>query len=482
MMDLVAIGNVAPPGWTNIRHCMSSKIRCASWVPFHCDLAPRETQYRLYNSPCPECTGDDPCVISALSYISHNIYHPQLTETEKADKLLDDAVRAYWTGLMRFQCSALREMIPDFPISVNSGVPDPVMDSYHFFCALACSEDASHITLHEGDFPDCERCNNIRFAAAHNLLRALMQQEARVVWDNRTEEFNVELQQADDFGYIEQLRGFRHMEEGLREDWYAEEPDLGGSRGRIELLEQIRDQLQFVGPEAESEEDREYVLVNTWSRTVEVRCSFAKRISMLIDLDTGISSEFRDRLDRRIQSLLLPWPVLDENDETLIGDIDELPTAETQALASGIDRYFDPDRWTDRFFFEKQLIYIIEVQKKTLRRNAMLSLRAADKYLAPLSTSWRRATEKEAACVLCGDEWIPSDNVPSHLGVVQIPCCQKPFHRGCLKRLLRPWDGAPKCPYCRTDLRDTAGWFGEEFQKTLAVVPEAREGFIISLT
>lgn len=472
--ELEKLGFTSPNEWTYVRHNASSKIRCASWGAIFCDQAPHETWYRFYSSCCPDCTGDDVCVNANQPYRTDVATHARMCRTQGQFRALDDAAKAYWNSLMRTQSSTFHAEYPGFPSQEPyDDMAEELGHVFHLFNALACTEDHSHIYAHEGDQSDCDHCDNMCYPAAHNPLRALFQQEARVVWENSGDMFTENLEYLESAGFLRNIRKLRKAELKVHQDWMAEDMGQGGNSDRMVSLDLFRDELKKARSQVENDGERGYRLWS-WNRTVDLRHRFATRLGKLLLLDPGLSSEFLDRLFIHVHSILIPWPRIVKG-KTLV-ECPPNPSDVTKAFVKGLDTMHD-SAWADRFYHEDALIRALLQNKQALQQNVVLADEAAESYLEKVTIPFEEAKLCEECCAICGDEWLPSHSLPPHLFIVKMPCCDKPFHHACMKQIMRPWRGTPKCPMCRTDITKF-GWFGKEFQETLVPLDKPVEGFV----
>ncbi|KAL6869937.1 hypothetical protein ACO1O0_001272 [Amphichorda felina] len=451
---------VAPEDWTFVRHKIASKIRCATRAAAHCDLATQETSYVLYNSPCTGCTGHDRCTLADMPYKTHIESHTQLLRTEEQHQALDRAVKSYWSSLMRLQTLCFRAEFGDFPVlEPYEGLDHDSTAVLHFFSYLTCTECPAHIRPFTGEPTDCNRCNNVQFPVAHNPLRALFQREARTNWANRSHHFTRALGVLEGQGSIGEMQAVRLLEHDIQQDWMAmpTEQSLEDADADAVSLRRLCDRIKQLGPEVEDAEARGHA-ISDWNMAVDIRLRNAKRLSDLIHLDPGLSTEFRKRLSVQVHSMLLPWPRMGLGQQPLL---DSPALEETKVLVSGIDQLhsrIDREWWLTLFRKEAFLKVALIQNDSALLDNSILADGHADGHLDGLNTiKVAEARESGAACSICSDEWIESADLPPHLRIVKMPCCGKPCHRACIKRELHHWFGDPKCPMCSTNLTEKCG-------------------------
>lgn len=457
-------GLTAPDGFVFVHHQIISKRRCASWASRYCNKAPREIHTQLFKTACSQCTGQDRCDSLNVPYRVDISGHDNLSHEE--DSRLERTVAEYWRCELLAKTAQLSEFIPGFD-QYDQGPGQLNYNSRCFFFDMACTEDLQHIHALRGETSDCEWCNNVNHAPAHNLTRAIRRQEALGALQSDFDALMRQFDLLESEGEISRLRDLQRGDP-MAQDWCPPETQWDRVDAWHLEIARLGHRISQQGPSVEDERFQQRLLdtrtPDHWNKLIMNRTALAQHVATELTHDSGLSETFFGKLFNHVVSLLLPWPA---HCYITGGALETRPHGDliTVQMVYSFDRALEGyhEEIMEAFHRSNSM-----VRDLSLRRDAIV---ANSKYAAMIIRSDLEACIIDAAearshedfCSICLEPWLHVGNIPAHLAIVALPCCKKPLHGRCLQPLMRARVSKTTCPCCRSNLVDF-GLFGPVYQ------------------
>lgn len=438
------------PGYHYVHHNDERWIRCAMTHSRVCQEYPLEIRTELYDIPCPDCSQDDPCVLSAQPIRTYKNPSPNMTPDAFAH-----IADAYAYEIITLITSFLRIQINDL------GLEEADWNVYQR--GLYCTQERNHIIADRAQNPDgplrhiCALdCACTVRPWAHNASRAARNQDAT----------NVRIRAAQEwfyYAYTDEEPSwwtdtyFGHMPNQLWLNMHEE-----GPQRYTDLVSQITKavyDLNRLGPTIQAaSENRSRFVPSNYQRYIRLGQSTAAQLITLPCLDPGITTEFLDLL-MRDHFLTALCPHIDPtNDQIYTLDCQKTPTEAMKMLLFYSRRVFGDDD-TRREAFRRgvqqsALVNALGRNRAICHHNALVKKQVAEGFALTRVVNSRYAAARTQTCPICADDFDNSSAVlqtPTHLRAVEMPCCHQFMHVHCLKGSALHWE---KCPLCNRNLKD----------------------------
>ncbi|KAL3588947.1 hypothetical protein FPOAC2_11107 [Fusarium poae] len=436
-----------------IRHRKKYWIRCARTVAGGCDEVPLETRTELYSIPCPDCTRDHASAMSSRPFQTC-VEEP---DTNRHSDTLRDIYAGYVSELVSHTRAFFRHELDLEPLDKLSAMT--------YIRGLNCTESPYHIRRQHPDrnnYPEecLTECACTVDPVAHNLSRAVRNQEAMRVRDKRA------------YVWFEAVQQDTHLETYQTEHFVqipnqlAINLDEESSEKHDRMVERVGQQVVSLclldhNPDLQTQWTARYDDLDEWRERVMHREALCLIMIRYAAADPGISLSFADELMKYILTMLAPG--LDETDSSIqhffcnisaYKDFAELTAICDQMTTGDIIRR---GKWNYRQECMDQQDHLLN----TMRRNRNISYRnivnkqrvaeaVAQRYRIPGSAILD--TDEMRDCVICSDPFDTSEDdfVPENLAVIQLPCCAKFIHTRCFKGVTTGKKQA--CSFCNADL------------------------------
>lgn len=458
-------------GYRYVHHKDERWIRCAMTDVTACLQYPLEIRTELYDIACPECTQDDPGVLSAQPIHTYTNQSPGMTPD-----ILASIAEAYAAEIIGLMTCVFRVEI------AGQDLEESAWNVYQR--GLYCTLEKEHIILDRPEaaegpvnypcFPDCV-CTTRPWAP--NASRAARNQDAAQVRIKRSYDwfFHVTMNQ--------EPWPDEHFADMPNQLWLNMHED-GPGRYR-HLLSQIHravSQVSGLGPSIEVGDEwtgARRPIEGSFDTTVNLGKFTATKLIALPSLDPGITADFLDLLMRN-HFLTALCPHLDfMNDQVGILDCQRPASpnmwkllAATSGAFKGFEKWVETSHALVR---HAQLVDALGRNRAISHHNALIKKQTADGFALSCIVNSLHASGRTQTCPICADDFDDVNDeaeIPPHLRAIQTRCCGQFMHVRCLKgSSLR----REKCPLCNRNLEEI-GFSTERFAPGLRIEPEVRRG------
>ncbi|RSL79245.1 hypothetical protein CEP51_007518 [Fusarium floridanum] len=413
------------PGYHYIRHKDERWIRCAMTRSNDCLECPLEIRTEIYNIPCPNCSQDDPCILSAQPLRTYKNPSPNMTPERFAFLA------------QSYAYEVISILISFFRIEIyGRELTEPDWDAY--LRGLYCTQDSNHILpdrLENPDGPLMTECHMDCACTlrpwAHNLSRAARNQNAHQVRFRSAQEwFYFVYTDAAPTEWIS--RFFGNIPNQLWLNMHEDGPQrfLDG----IALITKAANDLGRLGPG---------IQVEAW------------QLIFLPCLDPGITAEFLNYLLRQhFLTALCPYLNI-TNDRIHILDCQVEPSDTMKMLLFHSHRVFGDDDQRHEAALggirESELVDALQRNRAICQQNSMVKKQLAEGFAL---TCVANAVASNQTCAICGDDLDdanPTPQIPTHIRPVEMPCCHQFMHVRCLKGTVLH---GKTCPLCNRKLKE----------------------------
>lgn len=457
-----------PPlqGYHYVRHKDERWIRCAMTNVTACRQYPLEIRTELYDIPCPECSQDDPCVLSDQPSQTFENPSPNMTSD-----VLAEIAEAYANEVIALTTSYFR-------MQLNRQELDEESWDVHQR-GLYCTLDKDHIVQDhplrlEGpvEYPCFADCFCTTRPWAQNSSRAARNQDAtQVRVRGMTEWFTYAQEEEDPPEWVS--HSFANMPNQF---WLVQHEDGTQRYGRLSSQVSLAvAQLGQLGPTIQDGTGREIRFEpSAYHGIIRLGQFTATKLLTYPCLDPGVTAEFLDLLMRNhFLTALCPFLNTNGNEKNwryvlrchrrASVEMQELLVQSEQVFMNSIRRVQDYEAMRRH----TTLANALERNRWICLSNAIVKNDVAEGFAQSWVTYAAYATTKTKTCHICVEDFddISRDSdIPPHLRVIETRCCDQFMHARCLKgTVLR----REKCPLCNTELKD----MGYSIQR---FVPDAR--------
>ncbi|KAI8720683.1 RING-type domain-containing protein [Fusarium sp. LHS14.1] len=443
-----------PPlqGYHYARHKEERWIRCAMTNITACMQYPLEIRTELYDIPCPECSQDDPCFLSAEPVRAYKNKSPNMTPD-----ILAQIVDAYAYEIIILITSYFRMQINDMELD------EPSWEVHQR--GLYCTLDRDHIrkdTPIAVEGPVAYPC----FDDCHCTVRPWAQNSSRAARNQAATQVRVRgMQQWFAWAKDEEsppLWVRHHFSNMPNQLWLNEHED--GIRRYTRLMMKVSTaarQLMQLGPGIQAGHSMEVRFTpSAYRRIIQYGQSTAMKLIAYPCLDPGITNEFLDLLMRdHFLSALCPFldTTRDEVGWRRILDCHEPPSPAMEALLEQSELAFNHPRRNELNSHATSrhtaLVNALERNRAICVNNALIKKQVAEGFAANWVVNSSYAASHTTTCHICTEDFDSvnaDDDIPPHLRPVETRCCHQFMHFRCLKgSTLR----REKCPLCNTGLK-----------------------------
>ncbi|KAJ4197720.1 hypothetical protein NW755_000417 [Fusarium falciforme] len=440
-------------GYHYVRHKDERWIRCAMTDVTACLQYPLEIRTELYDIPCPDCSQDDPCVLSAQPV--RTFKNPSPNMTPEAFAHIADAyayeIITLITSFFRMQLNRLELDEPSWNVHQRG---------------LYCTLDRDHIVRDtpirlEGpvEYPCYLDCFCTARPWAQNTSRAARNQDATQVRIRGVDKWFLYAQNDEN----PPLWASRHFASMPNQLWLNMHGDGLQRYGR--LVSQITtavSQLDRLGPTIQAGSGRRgRFMPSAYRGIVRLGQFTAMKLIAYPCLDPGVTTDFLDLLMRN-HFLTALCPFLDTTrDEkgwryTLNCHQPASPEMETLLVQSG-HAFRDPRRRAQASqtgMRHTRLVNALERNRAICHSNSLIKTRVAEGFAHSWVANSSYAASNTKTCHICAEDFdnVNADSeIPPHLRAIQTRCCHQFMHVRCLKgTALR----REKCPLCNTNFED----------------------------
>ncbi|UPK90106.1 hypothetical protein LCI18_001041 [Fusarium solani-melongenae] len=438
------------PGYHYVHHIDERWIRCAMTHSRVCQEYPLEIRTELYNIPCPDCSQDDSCVLSAQPIRTYKNPSPNMTPVvfaHIADAYAYEIITII-TSFLRIEFKDLALEEADWNVyqrglyctqERNHIIGDRAWHPYgplRYICAQDCACTARPWAHNASRAARNQNATNVRIRAALEWFYYAYTDEEPSWWTN------------DYFGHIPNQLWLNMHEEGTQR--------------YIDLIAQITKavyDLNRLGPtiQTASEDRRRFEQAN-YQRCIRLGQSTATRLITLPCLDPGITTEFLDLL-MRDHFLTALCPHIDPtNNQIYTLACQKTPNEAMKMLLYYSRRIFgDNDTRLEAFrcgVQESELVNALGRNRTICHRNARVKKQVAEGFALACVVNSQHAAASTQTCPICADDFDDARTVlqiPTNLRAVEMPCCHQFMHVRCLKGSALHWE---KCPLCNKNLKE----------------------------
>ncbi|KAJ4318051.1 hypothetical protein N0V84_007032 [Fusarium piperis] len=410
-----------------------------------CLQYPLEIRTEMYDVPCPECTQDNPGVLSARPIHTYRNQSPNMTS-----EILASIANAYASEIINLTTSFFRIQIH------GENLEEPAWNVYQR--GLYCTLEEQHIMRDRPQYVEGPDAAQVRIRDANRWFYYSFNDPGPSQWANdhfakMPNQLWLNMHEASSEKY-------KHLQSQIRRA-AAQLDQLGPS---IQVGGNIRTRRSHVG---------------FFRSIVNLGQFTATKLIAFPSIDPGITADFLDLLMRN-HFLTALCPYLD----TTHAQVDTLECRQPatqdmeRLLAFSCLAFRDEEKRSETTFAvgrHDRLVDALERNRAISHRNGLVKKRTAEGFALCCLVDSSYAAGKTQTCIICADDFDDvndESDIPRHLRAMETRCCHQFMHTRCFKGSALQRE---KCPLCNRNLEEL-GLSTEIFVPEQRIEEEIRRG------